>query len=357
MPYDQYAEVVSITGAQLEAALSYGADQIGRAGFPQISGLHMGVYNGRAYNVRINDSEIDPRATYRVATTDLVAGGGAGYPSFGSGTSRSYTGVRVRTLVERYLAGGTTASSRLSSRIQFLAQEPQLVAAAPVSEGPVEETGSPVNSGQLPADSGSEDMGARLDRNGQPMDTAPAVVEDEVLNDPSSGDAPPSESATTARDVTDEPAGPSPSESSVPDWNQPRTPGSLLGSSTASQDGLNYTFSLYKKENGHYMFVLEVVNQSGQPIDLNFETNERFDFRVSSGSNLRWNYNNNRFFVQSQQSETIDPGESGALEFSAKDWDGLDNTGAPLPNQTYRFDAVFLLSGSPVQLSFEAPLG
>jgi hypothetical protein len=188
------------------------------------------------------------------------------------------------------------------------------------------------------------------------MDGGRVIVEDELLTDTGAGRS----DTGFIEDITDvderESPEPDTSTSALPDWSQPRSPGQLIGSSSATQEGLNYSFSLYRKENGKYIFVLEVSNPSSSPINLSFETNERFDFRISDLVNLRWNYNNNRFFVQSQQSDTIEPGSSGKLEYRSQEWDATDNAGTALPPGSYRFEAVYLLSGNPVQLSFEATL-
>jgi hypothetical protein len=130
----------------------------------------------------------------------------------------------------------------------------------------------------------------------------------------------------------------------------------LVGLSTVEEDGIRYEFQLQKRGAGpRCLLVLKIVNTSGKPMELHYDTNERFDFRVSSGSELRWNYNNNRFFVQVAQTELLAPGEGNAIEFRAG-WDGTDNPGRPLVGQTLRFEAVHLTSGQPVLLEFAARL-
>jgi 5'-nucleotidase/UDP-sugar diphosphatase len=347
LPYEHYADILVLTGSELQRGLDNGANQIGRSGFPQISGLSMGIFNGKAYNIRVNDQDLEPDREYRLATTDLVADGGAGYPALGDVERREHTGLRVRDLVQAQLAGGTSASAHLSARIQFLAQQPQVVAVEEEDER-AREAAEPTR--DEITDTTSEDVG-RLDRTGEPMeDDSPAIIEDEVVSDQSAADAPVEEAAEAAAE-----AEPPARESSLPDFTQPRSRGKVMGTAKTSQDGLDYDFTLYRKDSGLYLLVLTVTNDGEEPVDLVFETNERFDFRVSSGSELRWNYNNNRFFVQSQQSEHVEPGSNNSLEFRA-DWDGTDNTGKKLPKQTYRFEAAFLLSGSNVSLQFEASL-
>jgi hypothetical protein len=258
--------------------------------------------------------------------------------------------------VERHLSSGQAASAHLSARVQFLAEEPLTVASVPPEpetsyNAPPDDT--PVTP-EPPSASDTYDGGSttRLDRNGQPMDTPPVVVQDEVLTDQGSQAPPPA--------VRDEPA------TQMPDFTQPRSPGELLGSSTTQQDGLDYTFALYRKDNGKYMFLLTVTNNGGAPVELRFDTNEKFDFTASAGGAMTWNYNNNRFYVQSPQSETIEPyanDPNNALEYKAE-WDGSPNPtgdttstiGRPLPKGTYHFEAIHQLSGSPVRLSFDATL-
>jgi 5'-nucleotidase/2',3'-cyclic-nucleotide 2'-phosphodiesterase/3'-nucleotidase len=365
LPYDQYAEVLTVSGKQLKAALDDGAGQIGRPGFPQLSGLSMGIYNGKAYNVRIGDRDLDPAATYKVATSDQAAVGGSGYSSLGIVDDTRYLGRLLRTIVVKQMSSGQPIRAQLSSRVQFLAEEPlEMASAAPepapappaAEQQPVDQTPAPAASPEPPPDSGSDTQ--RLDRNGQPMDNnaPPVVVQDEVLTDQGSNARPPEPAPDQSQPAASD-------TSPLPDFTQPRSPGTLLGSSTQSQGGLDYTFSLYKKENGKYLYVLNVANNGTAPVELNFDTHERFDFVASSGGKMSWNYNNNRFYVQSPETETVQPGASGALDYRAE-WDGSPNPtgdttatiGKPLPPGSYHFEAIYQLSGTPVRLSFDATL-
>lgn len=246
LPYDQYAVVVDVTGGELQEILNDAADQIGKPGFPQISGASFGILAGRAYAVRVGGQEVDPFSTYRLATTDVLSEGVLGYASLGKIESRSHTGRLVRDMVRQRLASGQVAQSSSYQRIQFHAYDSSIMAGttpgepaitppvsapadtptspippagseapagaetapiSPVSEAPGTHTpgetagSSPDTAGETggteladlpvapaavdteePATAGDEDMGSRLDRTGEPLDE-PVRVEDETVTD------------------------------------------------------------------------------------------------------------------------------------------------------------------------------
>lgn len=128
-----------------------------------------------------------------------------------------------------------------------------------------------------------------------------------------------------------------------------------LGKATASHGGLDYAFELLRQPSGGYRFVLSIANPGTSPAILRYDTNERYDFRLLDGGELRWNYNNNRFFVQSPQSEVIWP--SSIDSHAHTGWTGTDNAALPLAPGSYRIEAVVWLSDGPVSFGFTVELG
>jgi 5'-nucleotidase/UDP-sugar diphosphatase len=407
MPYDQYAVVLTVTGGELQEILNDASDQIGKPGFPQVSGLSFGIYNGRASEptIRVGGLPLDAFAQYRLVTSDFAAEGGLNYSSLGTIKNRMYTGRLIRDLVREKLGSGQAITAKMAGRITFLAQEPlppappeepaepviteesapEVVAEVPAEPTPAPESepaiiepegtfipdeeprpaagnpGENLQPGEIasspdtpvetespaePAESTSGNPGENLnggpledtqfDRTGMPMDE-PVRIEDEVVADAGSTAGNPGETLQPA----DSPS----STGTVAD-------GQEIGSSTGTANGLSYSFSLLKKGRG-YEFVLTVTNESSSPVSLTYPTGRRFDFYVYEGSDVRWNYNHNRFFTQAIKTQSVAPGE--VLEFRG-DWNGATTGQSMLPKQVYRFEAVHDLQDSPVRLEFEAQL-
>jgi 5'-nucleotidase/UDP-sugar diphosphatase len=141
MPYDQYAVVLNVTGGELQEILNDAANQIGKPGFPQVSGLSFGIFDGRASapTIKVGGVPLDAFAQYRIATSDFAAEGGLNYATMGTISSRSYTGRLIRDLVRDKMGAGQAIASKMAGRITFLAQEP-VVTPAVQAPPPVEET-------------------------------------------------------------------------------------------------------------------------------------------------------------------------------------------------------------------------
>ncbi|MCB1518329.1 MAG: 5'-nucleotidase C-terminal domain-containing protein [Hyphomicrobiaceae bacterium] len=89
LPFGNLTLKIEVTGADIIAALENGLqaapEAIGR--FPQVSGLTV-VYDpakepgSRVVSVKVGDADLDPNATYSLATNDYMARGGDGYSMF-----------------------------------------------------------------------------------------------------------------------------------------------------------------------------------------------------------------------------------------------------------------------------------
>lgn len=89
LPFGNLTLKLEVTGADIVAALENGLqsfpDATGR--FPQVSGLTV-VFNPdkpageRVVSVKVGDADLDPNATYSLATNDYMARGGDGYTMF-----------------------------------------------------------------------------------------------------------------------------------------------------------------------------------------------------------------------------------------------------------------------------------
>lgn len=383
LPYDHYGMVLTVTGAELLEVLSAGAGNIGKPGFPQVSGVSFGIANSKAYDVMVNGVKLDMFKTYSLATTDFLAKGNLGYATLGTISQTRNTGYLVRDMVIDTLGTGQIATAKLSGRINFIVRdnEPQYTAgnsvppadtgdasAIPVTDNaPLDEAEAqtPVTSDIPAADTAATEETSYLPE----TSTAPAPSTDDlengrVLYDRNgnpilSGSDIPEDPVQMAEDVLDDAGSEVIDEAvssvvpEVADGTQPVSSGSLpsiLGSETLSSNGLQYVFTLLPGNGANnYQMKLDIINTSAQKVKIDYSTSEHFDFLVMDDQNLVWNFNNPRFFVQSDVSQTLNPGDK--LSFEA-DWARKTNGDLLVSPGVYRFVAEHKLKESPVRVEF-----
>lgn len=123
LPFGNTIALITLTGAQLLAALENGVSQVAlTAGrFPQVAGLrftYTSSYpaNSRVLSVEIEQSDgsfvaLDLTATYRVATNNFMLTGGDGYASFTQGQDKVDTGFIMADIVQDYIAANSPISN------------------------------------------------------------------------------------------------------------------------------------------------------------------------------------------------------------------------------------------------------
>ena len=95
MPFDNELVVIEMDGNLTEKVLAYIAD---KGGVP-VSGLTMTIADGKAAEVKINGQQFDSSRSYRLATSDYLAGGGDSMNMFGDAISKYSTGIKVREAI------------------------------------------------------------------------------------------------------------------------------------------------------------------------------------------------------------------------------------------------------------------
>ena len=112
LPFDNYLVAISLTGAQIKAALEHGVARLEEplGSFPQVSGLtftysRSAPAGARVKDVTVGGRPLDPQKEYVVATNDYLVAGGDGYTVFGEAlkSAGDYTNL-----------GGTLYSSKLA---------------------------------------------------------------------------------------------------------------------------------------------------------------------------------------------------------------------------------------------------
>ena len=117
MPFGNTLATLTLSGADLKAALEHGMQQYGRGGFPQVAGLRLVFDPSRPEGDRITALllqgadgalvPLDPARDYRVATNDFTRRGGDGYDVLRDRARDTYdTGPIVADLFADALSAG-----------------------------------------------------------------------------------------------------------------------------------------------------------------------------------------------------------------------------------------------------------
>ncbi|NQW00064.1 MAG: 5'-nucleotidase C-terminal domain-containing protein [Rhodospirillales bacterium] len=126
LPFGNVTVLIELSGADLRAALENGVSKIeDKAGrFPQVSGLAFtydakAAAGSRVTAVTVAGKPIDPAATYKVATSEYMLGGGDGYSSLQNGkTLVDASGATLMaTTVMNYISAQGTVSPKVENRI------------------------------------------------------------------------------------------------------------------------------------------------------------------------------------------------------------------------------------------------
>jgi 5'-nucleotidase/UDP-sugar diphosphatase len=126
LPFGNVTVLLEMTGADLRTAVEHGFSKIeDKAGrFPQVSGMTV-TYDPkkpsgqRVTDIQVSGKPLDPKALYKVATNDYMAGGGDGYAML-TGSRRiidASGAVLMATTVMNYIAAKGPVSPKIEGRI------------------------------------------------------------------------------------------------------------------------------------------------------------------------------------------------------------------------------------------------
>jgi len=112
LPFDNYLVAISLTGAQVKAALEHGVARLEEpvGSFPQVSGLtftysRSAPAGDRVKDIAVGGRPLEPQREYVVATNDYLVAGGDGYTAFGEA---------LKSAGDYNNLGGTLTSSKLA---------------------------------------------------------------------------------------------------------------------------------------------------------------------------------------------------------------------------------------------------
>ncbi len=120
MPFENMLVVLTLSGVGIDSL----AQQIAREGGEPVAGLSFVLDGRRAREVRIGGRPLDPAATYRVATSDYLAGGGADYTAFDGASDRQVLSVTLRDAFIQHVRRLGTLTPVLDGRIRNASPPP-----------------------------------------------------------------------------------------------------------------------------------------------------------------------------------------------------------------------------------------
>lgn len=122
LPFDDQVVQLRLKGSDLVDLVSQGA--LNKEGAMQVSGLQISVDTAskKVVEVKVNGQAVDPNATYTVATTEFLAGGGDGYVALTKGTIASRYDFAREVFVD-YLDDVEVLQAPATGRIQVLVNQ------------------------------------------------------------------------------------------------------------------------------------------------------------------------------------------------------------------------------------------
>jgi 2',3'-cyclic-nucleotide 2'-phosphodiesterase (5'-nucleotidase family) len=114
MPFENQLIVLTLTGAQVDTLANNLASLNGEA----IAGFTFTIRDGRAYDLLVQGEPVDPKATYRLTTSDFVADGGDRIISFAQPPPREVLPILLRDTFIEYFRRKGTLEPRLEGRIR-----------------------------------------------------------------------------------------------------------------------------------------------------------------------------------------------------------------------------------------------
>lgn len=120
MPFENELVIIWLKGEELFGLFDFFAFIKGEG----VAGMQMGIDNGKAVDVRINNEPIDPEKLYIIATNDYLAEGNDGMVQLANNVKRINTEVKVREMLIDYIqketSKGNNIEPALDGRIYFV---------------------------------------------------------------------------------------------------------------------------------------------------------------------------------------------------------------------------------------------
>jgi 2',3'-cyclic-nucleotide 2'-phosphodiesterase (5'-nucleotidase family) len=113
MPFENELVIVWLKGDKLYDLLQFFAS-IGGEG---VSGLRMGIHDGKAVNITIEGQPLDKNKLYSIATNDYVAGGNDKMIQMAQYEKRVNTGLKIRNVLINAIESETRQGHKIQSKL------------------------------------------------------------------------------------------------------------------------------------------------------------------------------------------------------------------------------------------------
>jgi len=113
MPFENELVILWLKGSKLAELTQFFA----KVGGEGVSGIRMEINNGKAENVTVNGSPIDPEKIYTIATSDYLAGGNDKMIQLAQNVKRVNTGIKVRDMLLDYIKAETKKGNKIESKL------------------------------------------------------------------------------------------------------------------------------------------------------------------------------------------------------------------------------------------------
>lgn len=113
MPFENELVLLWVRGEELQSLFDFFAS-IGGEG---VSGMKMGIREGRAVEVTIGGVPVDKNKVYAVATNDYLAEGNDGMTQLKNAVKRVNTGIKIRDMLIEYIRKESEAGRKIDPKL------------------------------------------------------------------------------------------------------------------------------------------------------------------------------------------------------------------------------------------------
>ncbi len=113
MPFENELVVLWLRGSDLEALLHFFASVNGEG----VSGIRMGISNGKAVNIMVGGDNIKSDKLYSIATNNYLAEGNDGMKQLKLAAKSENTGIKVRDMLMNHIRSLTAAGKNVTSAL------------------------------------------------------------------------------------------------------------------------------------------------------------------------------------------------------------------------------------------------
>lgn len=114
MPFENELVIVWISGDKLYDLCRFFASVNGEG----ISGIKMGISQGKAIDIEINGKALDSNKLYSIATNDYLAGGNDGMVQLKMSDKKIETGQKIRDILIDYIIRETEKGNQITSKTE-----------------------------------------------------------------------------------------------------------------------------------------------------------------------------------------------------------------------------------------------